>query len=72
LSPNLSLSKSFSDNVKDTAIKYGDSIRLYTVSRYTEGIAGGYIGYYLRGGPVVDATGKVTSKSNHKGIMISF
>lgn len=67
LSRNLSLSKSFREDTKETAIKYGDSIRLYTVSRYTEGIAGGYIGYYLRGGPAAGADGNITSKRKHKG-----
>lgn len=71
MSRNLSLSKSFRDGAKETAIKYGDSIRLYTVSRYTEGLAGGYIGYYLRGGPAVDSDGNITSKRKHKGKFIS-
>jgi hypothetical protein len=34
-----------------TAIHYGESVRLYTVSRYAEADEpGGYVGYYLRGG----------------------
>ena len=46
------ISKLFSDvqDDEDTAVRFGDAIRLYTVSRYaTPHEPGGYVGYYLQG-----------------------
>lgn len=49
---------------------YGDSIRLYTVSRYTDAaLGGGYVGYYLRGGPSLlnpDGSGDVRDGARAK------
>jgi hypothetical protein len=50
----LSIAPALAVSNQETAIRYGDTIRLYTVSRYTvAALGGGYVGYYLRGGPAM-------------------
>ena len=53
-------------DVVDTAVRFGDAIRLYTVSRYVDASEpGGYIGYYLHGGDHGSSSSSSSSSSSY-------